>query len=162
MTNKGLKHDVKFSSITTSVINTTTEVFTTGTVTYAGTKIASSVTNPAGKARIIVETVITLWIINLMFDNKKSPSKIDTSVNSNNEEEPPSSSGSASEPWVPNVSEPGDMGSSIYYTIKTTDQYMKFLEDMLTLSELTLVFMFTIGVNLILILIDFEKFKLLI
>lgn len=60
MTNKGLKHDVKFSSITTSVINTTTEVFTTGTVTYAGTKIASSVTNPAGKARIIVETVITL------------------------------------------------------------------------------------------------------
>lgn len=124
---------------------------------YAGTKIASSMVHPAGKAAVIAGTVITSRMINSMFDNKNPGLKINTQVNSDNEDEPPSPSESGFSAF--STSEPGDMGSSIYYTIETTDTYFKFLEAMLNLSELSLVFMFAIGVNLILILIDFEKFE---
>lgn len=157
LNNNGLKHVVGLETSTDQTISKASDVLLTSTAVYAGTKIASTISNPAGKAAVIAGTVVvseTLKTINK--NNQDSMFKINTSVESNNSNNsPPSPTGSDFTAF--SVSEAGDTKSMIFHNIETTDALYKALNDLLTLSDLGIFFVFLMLFHFTLIFVDLEK-----
>lgn len=155
---EGLKLDV--TPTFSGLVNNITSTITTATGAYTGTKLASSVSTPLGKATVVAGTVIATvaskTIIeeigkNQLFPKTQTDSK-DVVTN------PPSPADTNFR--FPSINEPEKFDNlSFLPNVESTESLQKVLENMLLLSELNIFFLIMLSINIIILFIDFENIK---